>query len=56
MLLPSAATAALIPGALLEVVAGAGHFPWIEKPGCVRAALDRLVAGSPTPGAAAEHR
>ena len=40
----SAATAAVIPGAWLEVVAGAGHFPWIEKPGSVKAALDRLVA------------
>jgi pimeloyl-ACP methyl ester carboxylesterase len=31
-----------IPGAWTEVVEGAGHFPWLEKPGCVRAALDRL--------------
>jgi pimeloyl-ACP methyl ester carboxylesterase len=22
---------------------GAGHFPWFERPGCVRAALDRLA-------------
>jgi proline iminopeptidase len=41
----SAATAAVIPGAWLEdVIEGAGHFPWYERPGCVRAALDRLVA------------
>jgi pimeloyl-ACP methyl ester carboxylesterase len=39
----SAATAAVIPGAWLEVVADAGHFLWIEEPGSVRAALDRLV-------------
>jgi pimeloyl-ACP methyl ester carboxylesterase len=39
----SAATAAVVPGAWLEVVADAGHFPWIEAPGTVRAALDRLV-------------
>jgi proline iminopeptidase len=37
------ATAARIPGARLEVLEGAGHFPWHERPGCVRAALDRLV-------------
>ena len=52
----SAATAAIIPGAWLEVVAGAGHFPWIEKPGSVAAALDRLVARPPTSGGAGEHR
>ena len=33
------ATARAIPGAWLEVVEGAGHFPWFERPGCVRAAL-----------------
>ena len=36
------ATARAIPGARLDVVDGAGHFPWFEHPGCVRAALDRL--------------
>jgi proline iminopeptidase len=36
-------TAAAIPGAWVEVVEGAGHFPWVERPGCVRSALDRLV-------------
>jgi pimeloyl-ACP methyl ester carboxylesterase len=40
----AAATATAIPGAWLEVVPGAGHFPWFERPGSVRAALDRLVA------------
>lgn len=40
----SAATADVIPGAWLDVIEGAGHFPWYERPGCVRAALDRLVA------------
>jgi pimeloyl-ACP methyl ester carboxylesterase len=39
----AAATARAIPGAWLEVVEGAGHFPWFERPGCVRSALDRLV-------------
>ena len=36
-------TARAIPGAWLEVVPGAGHFPWFERPGCVRTALQRLV-------------
>jgi pimeloyl-ACP methyl ester carboxylesterase len=38
-------SAAAIPGAWAEVVADAGHFPWLDKPGCVRAALTRVVAG-----------
>jgi pimeloyl-ACP methyl ester carboxylesterase len=42
----AAATARAVPGAWLEVVAGAGHFPWFERPGCVRAALDRLAGVS----------
>jgi pimeloyl-ACP methyl ester carboxylesterase len=37
-----------IPGAWVEVVEGAGHFPWFEAPGAVRAALRRLT-GSVTP-------
>ena len=36
-------TAALIPGATVEVVPGAGHFIWHERPGAVRAALDQLT-------------
>jgi pimeloyl-ACP methyl ester carboxylesterase len=40
------ATAAAIAGAWLEVIEDAGHFPWLETPGRVRAALDRLVGGS----------
>lgn len=43
-------TADAMPGSWLEVVEGAGHFPWVEKPGCVRAGLDRLVAGAPERG------
>jgi pimeloyl-ACP methyl ester carboxylesterase len=35
---------ALGPAATVEVLDDAGHFPWIERPGAVRAALDRLVA------------
>lgn len=37
-------TAGRIPGAWVEVVDGAGHMPWFERPGCVRKALDRLAA------------
>jgi proline iminopeptidase len=36
--------AAIGPAATVEVIDGAGHFPWIERPGALRAALDRLVA------------
>jgi pimeloyl-ACP methyl ester carboxylesterase len=39
----AAATADAIPGAWLDVVEGAGHFPWFERPGSVRAALARLI-------------
>jgi pimeloyl-ACP methyl ester carboxylesterase len=38
------ATAELSPRAFLEVVPGAGHFPWLEVPGSVRRALGRLLA------------
>jgi pimeloyl-ACP methyl ester carboxylesterase len=42
-----AATARAIPGAWLDVVDGAGHFPYYERPGCVRAGLERLrIAGT----------
>jgi pimeloyl-ACP methyl ester carboxylesterase len=34
---------AIGPAAAVEVVEGAGHFPWYERPGLLRAALDRLV-------------
>jgi pimeloyl-ACP methyl ester carboxylesterase len=37
------ATAARIPGAWVEKVPNAGHFPWFESPGCVRSGLDRLA-------------
>ena len=35
-----------VPGGWTEVVEGAGHLPWYERPGCVRQALDRLAAHS----------
>jgi pimeloyl-ACP methyl ester carboxylesterase len=37
------ATADRIPDAWVEIIPDAGHFIWLEKPGAVRAALDRLV-------------
>lgn len=37
-----------IPGAWVEDVPDAGHFPWIDVPGSVRAALDRLDRGRET--------
>ena len=45
---PSAGTesAEHIPGAWSHVEPGAGHFVWHEAPGCIVAAMDRLVAGS----------
>ena len=36
------ASAELSPGAFLTVVQAAGHFPWVEAPGCVLATLQRL--------------
>ena len=38
-------TAAVIPGAWAEVIDGAGHFIWLERPGVVRAGVDRLHKG-----------
>jgi pimeloyl-ACP methyl ester carboxylesterase len=35
-------TAERITGAWVEIVPGAGHFPWLDAPGSVRTALDRL--------------
>jgi pimeloyl-ACP methyl ester carboxylesterase len=45
---PSAGTesAERIPGAWTHVEPGAGHFVWHEAPGCLVAAMDRLVAES----------
>jgi pimeloyl-ACP methyl ester carboxylesterase len=38
------ATVELSPRASLRVIAAAGHFPWLERPGCVVEALRRLSA------------
>jgi pimeloyl-ACP methyl ester carboxylesterase len=35
-------TAGLLPKSRITIVPDAGHFPWHEQPGCVRAALARL--------------
>lgn len=40
----SSETAERIPGAWVEIVPGAGHFPWLEAPGSVRRGLERLLA------------
>jgi pimeloyl-ACP methyl ester carboxylesterase len=44
---PSASveTAERIPGAWVELVDDVGHMLWMERAGCVRPALDRLIAG-----------
>jgi pimeloyl-ACP methyl ester carboxylesterase len=39
-------TAERIPGAWSHIQPGAGHFLWYERPGCILAAMDRLVARS----------
>ncbi|HVB69906.1 MAG TPA: alpha/beta hydrolase [Acidimicrobiales bacterium] len=38
------ASAALIPGARTEVLEGCGHFPWLERPGVIRNAVDSIHA------------
>jgi pimeloyl-ACP methyl ester carboxylesterase len=35
----------LVPGAWLDVIPNAGHLIWLEAPGAVRRALDRLADG-----------
>jgi pimeloyl-ACP methyl ester carboxylesterase len=50
---PTAATrtAALITGAMVELVEGCGHFPWIERPGSVAGALNTAaICGFPVTG------
>jgi proline iminopeptidase len=39
----SADTAALLRNADVEVVRGAGHFVWLDRPGCVAEAVRRLL-------------
>jgi pimeloyl-ACP methyl ester carboxylesterase len=53
----SRATVELSPSASLTVIGAAGHFPWLECPGCVGVALRRLasdpLASLPEPDSAA---
>jgi pimeloyl-ACP methyl ester carboxylesterase len=42
----STATAALIPGAVVVTLPGSGHFPWLERPGELRRAVESFVAES----------
>ena len=42
-------TAALIPGARVEVVAEAGHFPWLERRGHFRTIVEAFLAEHPAP-------
>jgi hypothetical protein len=39
----SVATAALIPGARLEIIGECGNFRWIERKGVVRAAVASIL-------------
>ena len=38
------ASAALIPGARHIIEDDCGHFPWLERPGTVRRALDGILS------------
>jgi len=38
-------TAKLIPGARVELIAGCGHFPWLEVPGAVAPLVASFLAG-----------
>jgi pimeloyl-ACP methyl ester carboxylesterase len=42
-------TAALIPGARVEIVAEAGHFPWLERRGHFRTIVEAFLAEHPAP-------
>jgi len=42
-------TADRIPGAWSHVEPGAGHFIWVEAPGAVLAAMERLTKRAATP-------
>lgn len=46
-------TAALIPGAEVRVIRGAGHLPWHERPGCVAEALASVQSRISRAGVAA---
>lgn len=37
-------SAALVPGAMLRLIKGVGHWPWLEQPGSVKSAVAELLA------------
>jgi proline iminopeptidase len=39
----STETAALIPGARVDIIPGCGHFPWLERPGELRRRVEAFV-------------
>jgi pimeloyl-ACP methyl ester carboxylesterase len=39
-------TAALIPGARVQVIEEAGYFSWLERPGVIRAAVESMLQGA----------
>jgi proline iminopeptidase len=39
-------TAALIPGAVVETIPHCGHFPWLERPGELRLAVERFLGAA----------
>lgn len=39
----AAAGADLVPGGVLEVLPGRGHFPWLEAPGEIRSCVERFL-------------
>ena len=41
----STETAALIPGARVEIIPRCGHFPWLERPGELRRLVADFVVG-----------
>jgi pimeloyl-ACP methyl ester carboxylesterase len=42
-------TAALIPGARVEIIEGAGHYPWLERPADFRRIVESFLAEHPAP-------
>jgi len=42
-------TAALIPGARVEIIPEAGHFPWLERRGYFRTIVEAFLAEHPAP-------
>jgi pimeloyl-ACP methyl ester carboxylesterase len=47
----STESAALIPGAVVATIPECGHFPWLEKPAELRAAIERFLTTEAPPAA-----